>query len=65
MARRVLQQLRPEQREMVELAVLHGWSHRKISEKLRVPLGTVKTHVRRGLVRVRKLLAEQADSITV
>ncbi|MBN2560994.1 MAG: sigma-70 family RNA polymerase sigma factor [Phycisphaerae bacterium] len=52
--------LRPKQREVLNLAVCEGWSHQLIADRLCMPLGTVKTHVRRGLVRVRELL--QAES---
>jgi RNA polymerase sigma factor (sigma-70 family) len=49
-------QLRPEQQKVLRLAVYDGWSHQRIADHLQMPLGTVKTHVRRGLVRVRELL---------
>jgi RNA polymerase sigma-70 factor (ECF subfamily) len=54
-----IKQLRPEQQEVLNLAVCQGWSHQLIADRLYLPLGTVKTHVRRGLMRVRELL--QAD----
>jgi RNA polymerase sigma-70 factor (ECF subfamily) len=50
-------QLRPEQQKVLRLAVYDGWSHQRIADHLQMPLGTVKTHVRRGLIRVRELLA--------
>jgi len=58
---RALGQLRPEQRQMLELSVAHGLSHQQISATTGVALGTVKSHVRRGLMRVRELLAEEGD----
>jgi RNA polymerase sigma-70 factor (ECF subfamily) len=62
-AARAVAQLRPEQRKMLELAVLRGMSHSEIAESLNVPLGTVKTMVRRGLIQVRKLMGvEVSDS---
>jgi RNA polymerase sigma-70 factor (ECF subfamily) len=51
-----IRQLRPEQQEVLNLAVCQGWSHQLIADRLCLPLGTVKTHVRRGLMRVRELL---------
>lgn len=56
-ARRALEQLRPEPRRVIELAVWHGLTHTEIAERLDMPLGTVKTHARRGLQKVREALA--------
>lgn len=52
----VLNKLKPEQRSVLQLAVCEGWSHQLIAERLGLPLGTVKTHVRRGLARIREEL---------
>lgn len=60
-ARAALQELRPEQREVLELAFGEGLTHIEISAKLSLPLGTVKTHARRGLLRVRELLARASS----
>ncbi|MBE7493647.1 MAG: sigma-70 family RNA polymerase sigma factor [Verrucomicrobiaceae bacterium] len=54
--REALKQLPPEQRRLVELAFLKGLTHHVISETLGMPLGTVKTNIRRGLMRLRDLL---------
>ncbi len=45
------------QREVIELAFFHGTSHAGVSERLGVPLGTVKTRARQGLRRMRTVLA--------
>ncbi len=49
--------LRPEQRELMLLNIYEGMSHNEISEATGVPLGTVKTHIRRGFERVRSVLS--------
>lgn len=54
-----LEQLRPEQKRMLELSIAEGLSHQQISATTGVALGTVKSHVRRGLMRVRELLADE------
>jgi RNA polymerase sigma-70 factor (ECF subfamily) len=59
-AARALDQLGPEQREVVLLSVCYGYSHSEISERLKLPLGTVKAHVRRGLLLVRTAI-ERAE----
>jgi RNA polymerase sigma-70 factor (ECF subfamily) len=51
-----IRELRPEQQEILRLSIYEGWSHQRIADHLQVPLGTVKTHVRRGLIRVRELI---------
>ncbi len=45
------------QREVLGLSLLQGLSHREIAEVTTLPLGTVKSHLRRGLERVRDALA--------
>lgn len=56
LAARALVQLRPEQRTVLILSACHGLSHEEIAETVNMPLGTVKAHARRGLLRVRELL---------
>lgn len=59
-AKRYMQQLRPEQRHVLELSLTHGLSQTQVAQATNLPLGTVKTHSRRGLQRLRELLG--ADS---
>ncbi len=59
--RRYVQQaltvLTAEQRQAVALAYFYGLSQSKIAEKLQLPLGTVKTRMRSGLIKLREALA--------
>ncbi len=55
-AARALQQLRPEQRQVLQLSIVQGLSHQEISAATGMPLGTVKTHARRGILQVREFL---------
>ncbi len=48
-----LSQLEGRQREVVSLAYLRDQSHRDLAEQLKLPLGTVKTWIRRGLEKLR------------
>ncbi len=48
-----LQQLEGRQREVLSLAYLSELSHAELSERLTLPLGTVKTWIRRGLDKLR------------
>ena len=56
LAARAMGDLRPEQREVLRLSVAEGLTHEEISGRTGMPLGTVKAHARRGLMRIRKLL---------
>ena len=51
-----LSQLTPERRYLVSLAFLQGLSHQQIADATRLPLGTVKSHVRRALTQLREAL---------
>lgn len=51
-----LQALPGEQRKLIEFAFLKGLTHHAIAESLGLPLGTVKTNIRRGLLRLRDLM---------
>lgn len=53
---KVLETLRPEQQKVLELSLVHGRSHSQISEQTGMPLGTVKSLARRGLIKIRRTL---------
>jgi RNA polymerase sigma-70 factor (ECF subfamily) len=53
--RKQLARLPELQRTVIERAYLQGFSLREISEQLRMPLGTVKSALSRGLSRLREL----------
>ncbi|MEX1049505.1 MAG: sigma-70 family RNA polymerase sigma factor [Akkermansiaceae bacterium] len=51
--RHALDQLSPNERKCLELAVFLGYTHSEIAEHLATPLGTVKNRLRRALEKVR------------
>ena len=55
-----LSQLENKQREVVSLAYLRDMSHGELAVQLKLPLGTVKTWIRRGLEQLRGCMARLA-----
>jgi RNA polymerase sigma-70 factor (ECF subfamily) len=55
-ALRALSELRPEHRQVLELGLLHGLSQSEIATRLSLPLSTVKSFMRRGLIEVREFM---------
>ena len=51
-----MESLSKDQQQVLRLSLLQGLSHEKIARSLDMPLGTVKTHARRGLIRLRETL---------
>lgn len=57
MVQHALNQLTPEQRSLIEAAYFEGLSQTELSERFALPLGTVKTRVRAGMVVLKKHFA--------
>ncbi|MHC4990042.1 MAG: RNA polymerase sigma factor [Planctomycetota bacterium] len=60
-----LQQLSPPQQRVLRLSIHQGYTHEQIAECTGFPLGTVKTHARRGLQRIREILKTTDSGKTI
>jgi RNA polymerase sigma factor (sigma-70 family) len=54
-------QLPEAQRICVEMAFFEGLTHVEVAERLGIPLGTAKTRIRTGLLRLRQLLGDSVS----
>lgn len=54
--RKALSTLSEEQRRAIELAFFNGLSQNEIALELNEPLGTIKTRIRNGMLKLRELL---------
>lgn len=55
-ALQVMRRLPAMQQDVLRLSIYDGLSYPEIAQRLNIPLGTVKTHARRGLIRMREML---------
>ncbi len=53
---KVIETMNPEQMQVVRMSTWLGMTHAAIAERTNLPLGTVKSHLRRGLSRIREQL---------
>lgn len=54
--RACLETLEADRRRLIELAFLDGFSQAELAQRLGMPLGTVKSSIRRGLLKLRECL---------
>ncbi|MBU1372937.1 MAG: sigma-70 family RNA polymerase sigma factor [Bacteroidetes bacterium] len=50
----LVQKLRPEQQIIVDMIYFKGYTHVEVADELAIPLGTVKTRLRMGIIELRK-----------
>ncbi|MEM7053963.1 MAG: sigma-70 family RNA polymerase sigma factor [Pseudomonadota bacterium] len=52
----VIEAMHPDQQQVVRMSTWLGMTHQAIADQTNLPLGTVKSHLRRGLIRIREQL---------
>ena len=58
---KALEEIPENQQQVLKMAYYEGLSQSEITEQLNIPLGTVKTRTRQGLLKLRKLLKDLVD----
>lgn len=58
----VLKGLDFNQKRMIEMIYLMGYTHQECADELNMPLGTVKTNVRRGILKLREFLGNDLQA---
>jgi len=58
-----LKMLTAEQRQAISLAYFYGLSQSEIADKLQLPLGTIKTRMRLGMIKLREALAPYEEGL--
>lgn len=56
----IIEAMNPDQMQVVRMSTWLGMTHAAIAERTNLPLGTVKSHLRRGLSRIREQLGVAA-----
>lgn len=59
--RQALSQLSSQHRQILEMNFYQGISHAEIARQLNIPLGTVKTRARKGLMQLRQHLGDAVE----
>ena len=55
--RDIVDQLRPERKQLIDLVYFEGYTHEEAAEALNLPIGTVKTRVRSALQELKKIFS--------
>ena len=63
LVKNAIQSLDIDDQELLNLSVYQGYSHSEISKLLNIPLGTVKTRIRRNLIKLKEIFETNETNI--
>ena len=58
-----INQFAEEDKELLSLSIYQGYSHSEISKLMNIPLGTVKTKIRRNLIKLRETFDQDQHKV--
>jgi RNA polymerase sigma-70 factor (ECF subfamily) len=59
LVRQAITKLSDDQRQVIELAFFASMTQMEIAERLKLPLGTIKARIRRGMIKLRELISPE------
>ena len=59
LVRKAFDEIHPDQRRILQLAYFSGFSQSEIAAELQIPLGTVKTRMRQGMIKMHTLISKR------
>ena len=62
LVKRALEQIPEKQSEVIKIAYYRGMTQREISDHLDIPLGTVKTRTRQGMIKLKRILGDYINT---
>jgi RNA polymerase sigma-70 factor, ECF subfamily len=62
MVEQAIDELKPEQSQILRMAIIDGLSQSEIATRIEMPIGTVKSHARRGMERLRSVIQSRNAS---
>lgn len=62
--RKALEQIPEEQKKVIQITLFQGLTQSEIAEQYEIPLGTVKTRMRQGMLKLNSLLSNKQGSTT-
>jgi len=62
LVKKALQKIPESQSQVIKIAYYRGMTQSEISDQLGIPLGTVKTRTRQGMIKLKRILAEHLSN---